>query len=206
MKNSIGLFVTVDGPNGVGKSALVSGLVSQLSEFDIDAVETSEPTNSPLGDLVRELEADYSGKEYACLVAADRYFHITGEIDPALQKGQVIVSARYIESSLVLQRLDKVQIEFIWALNSQVLIPDISIILTAPAEVLDQRIAERSSFSRFEQSVTRKAELEYYLDAAKFLSNRGFNVIRLDNGHIPLQKNIDMVTEKILNRLRREQK
>lgn len=206
MKNSIGLFVTVDGPNGVGKSALVSGLVSQLSELDIDAVETSEPTNSPLGDLVRQLEADYSGKAYACLVAADRYFHITREIDPALQKDQVIVSTRYVESSLVLQRLDNVQIEFIWALNSQILIPDISIILTAPAKVLDQRIAERSSLSRFERSETRKAELEYYLDAATFLSNRGFNVILLDNGHIPLKKNIDMVTEEVLNHLRREQK
>jgi dTMP kinase len=200
-KDNSGLFVTIDGPNGVGKSSLVSALVSRLHDVGVGVLETTEPTRSYLGQLVRKLETDYHGLVYACLIAADRYFHIASEIGPAVQSGQVVISTRYVESSLVLQRLDNVPLDFIWAINSQVLIPDISVILTAPPEVLERRLAERSVLSRFEETKGRVAELAYYLEAAQYISDHGFNVVLLDNGHTPLETNVTAVMKEITSHL-----
>lgn len=153
---------------------------------------------SLLGQFVRAAEEDYRGSTLACLVAADRYFHLENEVLPALQTGKIVLSDRYIESSLVLQRLDGLDIEFIWRLNSQICIPDLSVILTASAEILEQRLSQRSSFGRFERTKSRADELSYYLEAAEFLSKRGFNILLLDNGTTPLNENVKKVVQQIL--------
>jgi len=197
MPSQKGIFITIDGPNGVGKSSLVNGLILELKKLGLDVSETKEPTNSPLGQWVRQTESIYSGHVYACLVAADRYFHIENEIKPLLDDGKIVISARYVESSLVLQSLDNVEFDFIWALNSKIYRPDISIILTASAEILSSRLSERSYFSRFEKSKTRQAELDGYIHAANFLKQQGFNILFLDNGVVPLEQNIVQVSEQI---------
>lgn len=195
-----GMFITFEGPNGVGKSSLLDGIVNQLASpaFSVDILRTKEPTLSPLGQFVRAAEEDYRGRILACLVAADRYFHLENEVLPALQGGKIILSDRYIESSLVLQRLDGLDIEFIWGLNSQILIPDLSVVLTASAGILEQRLIQRSSLSRFERTKSRAEELNYYLEAVEFLSKRGFNILLLDNGTTPLDENVKKLVQKIL--------
>jgi len=193
-----GMFVTVDGPNGVGKTSVVNGVVSRLNQMGIEAVRTREPTNSHLGHLIRQFESIYRGRVYACLVAADRYLHLETEVMPAIQSGKIIVSARYVESSLVLQRLDGVDVDFIWAINSQIYRPDLSVILTAPAEVLEDRLKARLSFSRFEKSKTRQDEMNYYLQAAEFLLQQGFNILLLDNGNVPIEQTVNRVVEEVI--------
>jgi len=193
-----GIFVTFEGPNGIGKSSLLDGVANQLAKFDVDILRTKEPTLSPLGQFVRTAEENYQGRILACLVAADRYFHLENEVLPALREGKIVLSDRYIESSLVLQRLDGLDIEFIWSLNNQICIPDLSVILTASVEILEQRLSQRSSFGRFERTKSRAEELNYYLEAAEFLSKRGFNILLLDNGTTPLEQNVEKVVQKIL--------
>lgn len=167
-------------------------------QIGFNIFETKEPTLSPLGQFVRNAEEVYKGRTLACLVAADRYFHIDHEILPALSEGKVVLSDRYIESSLVLQRLDDVEITFIWSLNSQIYVPDMSIILTARPEILDQRLVQRTQYSRFEKSKSRAEELKFYQEAAKFLSQRGFNVLFLENDVTPLARNVEQIVQKIL--------
>ena len=202
MSKYSGIFVTIDGPNGVGKSTIVICVASRLRQLGFDILETGEPTASDLGKFVRQLEADYCGRVYACLVAADRYYHLECEVIPALQESKVVLSNRYVESSLVLQRLDGVELEFIWALNSQIYIPDLSVILTAPVEVLEQRLSQRASLSRFERTKSRAMELSYYLEAVEFLSKRGFKMLLLDNGNTPLEENVSRLTEEVKNLMR----
>jgi len=198
IKRQRGMFITFEGPNGVGKSSLLDGAANQLIQFGFDILRTKEPTSSPLGQFVRSAEENYQGQTLACLVAADRYFHLENEVLPAIQEGKIVLSDRYIESSLVLQRLDGLDIEFIWSLNSQICIPDFSIILTAPVKILKQRLSQRRSFGRFERTKSRTDELNYYLEAAEFLSKRGFNILLLDNGTTPLDQNIEKVARQIL--------
>jgi dTMP kinase len=196
--NRRGIFVSFEGPNGVGKSSLLDGVANQLTHLNFAILKTKEPTLSPLGQFVRVAEEHYQGRILACLIATDRYFHLESEVLPALQKGKIVLSDRYIESSVVLQRLDGVDIEFIWNLNSRICVPDLSVILTASPEILEQRLSQRSSFGRFELTKSRADELNYYLEAVEFLSKRGFNILLLDNGTTPLDQNIEKVVRQIL--------
>lgn len=193
-----GIFVTFEGPNGVGKSSLLDGIANQLIQLNFDILRTKEPTLSPLGQFIRDAEENYQRQILACLVAADRYFHLENEVLPALREGKTVLSDRYIESSLVLQRLDGLDTEFIWSLNGQICIPGLSVILTASVEILEQRLSQRSSFGRFERTKSRTDELNYYLETVEFLSKRGFNILLLDNGTTPLDQNIEKVVQKIL--------
>jgi len=193
-----GIFITFEGPNGAGKSSLLDGVSNQLTHLKFDVFKTKEPTLSPLGQFVRAAEEHYQGRILACLVAADRYFHLESEVLPALRASKIVLSDRYIESSLVLQRLDGVDIEFIWSLNSWICTPELSVILRAPVEILEQRLSQRNSFGRFECTKSRAEELSYYLEAADFLSRRGFNILLLDNGTTPLDENVKKVVQRIL--------
>ena len=85
--NQKGVFVTFDGPNGVGKSSLIGRVTNLLNEAGIDAIRTAEPTNSSLGKFIRANEENYQGKPLAYLVSADRYYHLEKEILPALKAG-----------------------------------------------------------------------------------------------------------------------
>ncbi len=103
MSRQDGLFVVFDGPNGVGKTTLVNEVATQLRQQGYNVLATKEPTRSPLGQFVRNAEEKCRGKTLAYLVAADRQFHLEQEILPALDRGMIVLSDRYIPSSLVLQ-------------------------------------------------------------------------------------------------------
>lgn len=193
-----GLFVTFDGPNGVGKSSIQDGVSHKLSWLGLDVYKTKEPTASSLGKFVKSAEEVYKGRTLACLVAADRYFHLDQEVLPALFEGKIVLSDRYVESSLVLQQLDEVKSEFIWLLNSQIFVPDLSVILMAKPETIDQRLSQRAKHSRFERDKSRIEELKLYKQTAKLLSRRGFNILLLNNDAVPIEKNIAQVVQKIL--------
>ena len=142
------LFVTFEGPNGAGKTTIIKEVAQKLGTLGCSVLRTKEPTSSSLGDFLRNAEELYGKEILACIAAADRYFHIEKEITPALAAGRIVLSDRYVESSLVLQRLDGCSLEFIWSINSQVLVPDLSIILVADPTILGQRLAtERTKLS-----------------------------------------------------------
>ena len=193
-----GLFVTFEGPHGVGKTSLIKAIVHSLRKLGIEIVLTGEPTNSRLGRFARQAEEKFSGDTLACLYAADRYFHLENEILPALKKGKMIFSDRYVESSLALQRLDGVELDFIWQLNKKIYKPDLSVILTISPTVLKKRFAKRESRSRFEGDKYKKNEVKYYLEAAKFLKKKGFNILLLDSEKNSVKKNAEKVVEKIM--------
>src|SRR5258708_14774424 len=120
MGKTRGLFITFDGPNGVGKSSLLLCVAALLTQSGCHILTTKEPTFSSLGQFVRDAEEVYTGRAFAHLVAADRYFHITSEILPSLSAAKGILCDRYVESSLVLQRLDGFNIYEILFINSLV--------------------------------------------------------------------------------------
>ena len=75
-KKSIGYFIAVDGPNGVGKSTLIAAIKNKLEILGYDVYVTREPTDTKLGNFLREFAEQHSGVSLACMVAADRYEHI----------------------------------------------------------------------------------------------------------------------------------
>lgn len=177
-----GVFVSVDGPGGAGKTTLVRYLCGWLAGRGHAVHTTTEPSHGPLGELARHCSDTYRGHALACLVAADRYHHLTTEIRPALRAGRIVLSDRYVASSYVLQRLDGVPVELIAAVNSDVDRPDLAVILTADPVMTAERIAQRGAHSRFETDLDihcREAAL--YRDTAARLEAVGYPVLTVES-------------------------
>jgi dTMP kinase len=178
------MFVTIDGPSGIGKSTITGLIASQLTASGCPVLATKEPTATPLGSLARFGTDDYHGLTLACLVAADRYQHLDHEIRPALQAGQLVLCDRYLASSLVLQQMDGVPAPFVWQLNQHADRPDLCIILAGdPAQARD-RAEKRGLYSRFHRGghLAGLAEAALYASAAADLAEHGFDVITHDLG------------------------
>ena len=80
MPSSDGLFISVHGPSGVGKTTTVRALAELLRDEGRVVHATAEPSEGPIGKLARELTETMHGITLACLYAADRYHHLTSEV------------------------------------------------------------------------------------------------------------------------------
>ncbi|MGH3672640.1 MAG: dTMP kinase, partial [Pseudonocardiaceae bacterium] len=129
-----GVFVTLDGMGGAGKSSTTRHLHQHLTQAGYTVHATAQPYHDQLGEIARHGTDTYTGHTLACLVAADRYHHLATEIRPQLAAGRIVLCDRYVASSYVLQRMDAVPIEFIEALNGAADVPDLAVILTAHPE------------------------------------------------------------------------
>jgi dTMP kinase len=176
-----GLFVTIDGPGGVGKSTVTAFVAELLREADIPVYRTREPSDTPLGRMARQGTELYRGMSMACLIAADRYAHLDEEIRPALARGETVVCDRYVASSLVLQVLDGVDQEVVWELNRHADLPDLAVIVNASPDVVEARLTGRGAHSRYEREPgSSQRECAAFHESAKFLMAAGVRVLQLD--------------------------
>lgn len=197
-----GVFITVEGPNGVGKSSFIETLSQKLSKA-FPLFFTREPSPTEFGDFVKTHEHNLSGMSYAQLICSDRYFHVEKFVLPKLKSGAVVISDRYIESSFVFQGFDGIPVEEIWQMNKGFLIPDISIVLLADPEFLEKRLSQRAELSRFEKKMTREQEVYAYRNAVDYLSNKGFQFLIYENNTLEdLEKNSCEVCDKICSLMR----
>jgi len=176
-----GFFLTVDGPGGIGKSTTVAALARQLQQAGHTVHATTEPSSAPLGQATRRLANEVRGTALALLVAADRNHHLATEIRPNLASGHTVVCDRYLPSSLVLQRLDGVPLDFIQAINAGIDLPDLAVILTASADTIARRLVTRGSHHRFEDDLGNvQRELDLYDQAIPILVSMSVRVLRID--------------------------
>jgi dTMP kinase len=169
-----GQLITIDGPNGSGKTSLVAALAAHLRAVGWQVHSTHQPSPSRLGEQIRAAEATVGGRALACLVAGDRHHQAVTEIAPKLAEGIAVICDRYIESSLVLQRLDGVETEYILAINAGIPRPTTRVRLLAKPELLAARLAERppDPGRRFERTASAERELELYAQADELLTTR----------------------------------
>ena len=141
------MFITVDGPDGTGKTTAARSLVRALTkELGRPAVFTSEPTDSALGREIRRI-LRAGGAEFNSLTelfVQDRGEHIRDYIQPHLEQGDIVVCDRYRYSTVCYQHLQGVEIQRLVELNQGFPAPDIAFILYADnADVLLARIGAR---------------------------------------------------------------
>ncbi|WP_131103497.1 dTMP kinase [Ornithinimicrobium sufpigmenti] len=137
-----GLFVAFEGGDGAGKSTQ-SGLLGQwLTDQGYAVRHTREPGGTALGRQVRELllhgeDGSVSPRAEALLFAADRAHHVASLVRPALLAGQVVLSDRYLDSSVAYQGAaralghDEVRELSLWAVEG--LVPDLTVLLDVSA-------------------------------------------------------------------------
>ena len=154
-----GIFITFEGGDGTGKSTQVRLLTEWLTQQGRAVVTTREPGGTEVGTALREIVLHHRGeidpRAEALLYAADRAQHIGTLVRPALERGDVVVQDRYIDSSVAYQGagrvLDAAEIKRIslWATGD--LIPDLTVLLDLPGDVARARLAgEHKSFDRLE--------------------------------------------------------
>ncbi|HLR21509.1 MAG TPA: dTMP kinase [Tissierellaceae bacterium] len=103
-----GLFVTLEGPDGSGKSTIIRLLGEYLQDKNLDFITTREPGGTPIGEKIRELildvdNIDMGNETEALLYAASRGQHIHEKIIPALEGNKIVLCDRFVLSSLAYQ-------------------------------------------------------------------------------------------------------
>lgn len=143
-----GLFISFEGGDGAGKSTQSRLLGEWLEEsFGVEVVRTREPGGTALGRTLRQLVLhgeDVDPRTEALLYATDRAHHVASLIRPALARGAVVITDRYLDSSLAYQaggrELDPEQLRDLqlWAVGG--LVPDVTILLDLDPALLPQRL------------------------------------------------------------------
>jgi len=149
-----GLFVVFEGGEGAGKSTQVARLAEALRSRHREVVVTREPGATPVGERIRRLVLDrVAGQEAlapraeALLYAADRAQHVATVVRPALARGAVVISDRYVDSSLAYQGagrtlpVDEISWLSSWATGG--LKPDLVVLLDVEPRVGLRRVAAR---------------------------------------------------------------
>jgi dTMP kinase len=149
---SSGIFITLEGGEGVGKSTQMRMLVRRLEGAGWKVEATREPGATPLGSRIGDLVRSTTGagpvdKAELMLYLADRAQHVERVIAPALAKGMAVVCDRFIDSSEVYQGLARgLGIEEVRRLNQWVcgeVWPDLTIVLDLDPKIGLQRVLER---------------------------------------------------------------
>lgn len=148
-----GKFISIEGPDGAGKSTLAKGLRDELQNRGIDCVLTREPGDGPIGPQIRAIlleGADIDPWTEVFLFLADRRQHVEGLIRPALEQGKWVICDRYADSTIVYQGygrdLDVGLLKKLNKIATAGLSPDRTFLVDLEAETALKRItAERGS-------------------------------------------------------------
>jgi len=172
-----GLFICIEGIDASGKTTHARLLVENLLRKGFDAVYTTEPTSGEIGKYIRT--HILQGKERvpviteALLFAVDRIEHVENMIRPALQEGKIVVSDRYLYSSLAYQGAAGPDLKWIEEINKFAVLPDLAVYIDIPAEVVFERLKrEKSVMENFEnQRKVREVYLKLVKDRKLILIN-----------------------------------
>ncbi len=160
---SRGVFITLEGGEGAGKSTHLRLLAEGLRARGLDVVTTREPGGSPGAEQIRALlvsgEPDRWDKvTEALLLSAARRDHVTRLIEPALARGAWVLCDRFSDSTLAYQGFghgaDPAMIATLTAMATSGLVPDLTLILDLPVEAGLARAAGRGGDDRFERMGT----------------------------------------------------
>jgi dTMP kinase len=172
------MFISFEGIDGVGKSTQLEMLQDYLSQKGHTVLRTLEPGGTELGQEIRHLllhrKGDVAPRAEALLYAADRAHHVATKIRPALERGEIVLTDRFFDSSVAYQGaardLDVNQVRHIslWAVDN--LVPDLTILLDLPAqEAISRRSKTGTEPDRLEREKVEFFERarQMYLELAK---------------------------------------
>jgi len=193
-----GVFIVLEGGDGCGKSTQAQLLISRLRDLGREVLATREPGATEAGVAIRSLVlggGDLDARAEALLIAADRAQHVAEVVRPALERGAVVVSDRYIPSSLAYQGVarglgvDQISRLSEWATGG--VVPDVVVVLDVPAGEAAARRAGPEDRMEREPDSFRLAVNQAYRDLARRF---GWTVL---DGTAPVEKVAAQVWEAV---------
>ena len=192
-----GVFICVEGLDGCGKTTQAKLLAKELRNSH-NAVYTAEPSHGKIGTYIRNSylygEKRLSIVLEALLFAADRIDHIETEVLPALNEGRLVISDRYVYSSLAYQGAAGLSLDWIEKVNEHALKPDLAVFIDVNPETVMRRLKPKKSV--MENMETQQKVREVYL---KFVQNGSLIKINGDKPKKEVAKEVYQVVTKFLN-------
>ena len=154
-----GIFITLEGPDGSGKTTQIAYLRSLFEREGYTVVQTREPGGTPIADRIRSLILDPAHREMtarteALLYMAARAQHTAELIRPALNRDAVVISDRYTDSTLVYQGvargLPQEALAWLNRFATEDLVPDLTLLLDGDSGKLTQRLVDRGNRDRLD--------------------------------------------------------
>lgn len=145
--NFPGFFIDIEGLDGSGASTQVGLVGRELQKTGQIFHLTKEPTNGPIGKLIRQIlrgKTSLPAGSLQLLFAADRGEHLSKEIIPRLEKGEVVITDRYSWSSIAFGSID-LDKEWLFSLNKNFIFPDLTVFIEVDPEVCLERITKDKS-------------------------------------------------------------
>ncbi|ALJ19489.1 dTMP kinase [Microbacterium sp. No. 7] len=167
-----GLWITLEGGDGAGKTTQATLLEQWLRDRGRTVVRTREPGGTDVGALVRDIvlhhRGDIAPRAEALLYAADRAHHVASVVRPALERGDVVIQDRYLDSSVAYQGagrvLDAGEVRDLSLWAAEGALPDVTVLLDLDPALARRRLdAADKPFDRLE---VEKAEFHERVRAA----------------------------------------
>ena len=202
-----GLFVVLEGIDGAGTTTQAERLSAALRAEERPVLTTREPSDGPLGTLVRQAlggrlvlpggRGALAPQTLALLFAADRTDHLAAQVRPALEAGTVVICDRYVLSSLAYQGA-LLPPRWVEAINAFAEPPDLTLFLEVDPQVASRRRAARGGDAElFEEDRLQQRIARRYLQVIR-RRGRSDRVVR-----VPGDRSVEEVTEIALSAIRR---
>jgi dTMP kinase len=183
-----GVFICIEGLDGCGKTTQAKLLAKKLRKSR-NALYTAEPSRGKIGTYIRK-RCLYGEKRpsivvEALLFAADRVEHVENVVLPALREGRLVISDRYVYSSLAYQGAAGLSIDWIEKVNEHALKPDLAVFLDVDPKTVMQRLKPKLSI--METMETQQRVRDVYL---KFVAKG--ELVRLDGNRAKAEVSKDL--------------
>nr|WP_251125216.1 MULTISPECIES: dTMP kinase [unclassified Exiguobacterium] len=196
------MFITVEGPDGSGKSTQLQLLVESLKQKGYDIVVTREPGGTTVGNQIREvlLSPDHhemTPRVEMMLYAASRAQNVEQVIRPALERGAIVLCDRFIDASIAYQGyglqydLDQIRSLNEWATNG--LTPDLTFLFDLRPERANERMKDRGQLDRIE-SRDQTFHERVYKGFQTLLKQYPERIIRID-----ADQSIECIQDEVLD-------
>jgi len=186
-----GFFICVEGLDGCGKTTQAKLLVVRLREKGYDAIYTAEPSRGKIGMFIKEYclhgRKRVSSVVEALLFAADRFEHVEEEVVPALNEGKLVVSDRYVYSSLAYQGAAGLDLKWVEKINEHAISPNLAVLIDVVPETVIQRLKPKKSV--MENLETQRKVREVYM---KFVEKK--ELIKIDGSNSKQEVADDILT------------
>ena len=205
-----GVFVTLEGIEGAGKTSMVTVVAEALREADIDFICTREPGGTEIAESIRRVllthyQETVLPETEALLYFAGRIQHLKTIIIPALERGSWVICDRFTDATYAYQsggrEVDFGKIAMLEKLVLENFKPDYTILLDVPAKVGIARIKKRLSLDRIEEEdeLFFKRTRATYLQLAKNESGR-FLVVDAAKELVEVAQQVTKITKQIISK------